>query len=100
MPEKDLKSSSPGRHPYDATGSHELTFGMEPTADYHKPLGEYLITLGHMVVLVAGAAVKNNRELLDGRWDKHDPRMRPMWPISLPRANVSSMSSPLWTLGS
>jgi len=55
-------------------GLTKLTFGMEPTADYHKPLGEYLITLGHMVVLVAGAAVKNNRELLDGRWDKHDPK--------------------------
>jgi transposase len=49
-------------------------FGMEPTADYHKPLGEYLITHGHMVVLVAGTAVKKNRELLDGRWDKHDPK--------------------------
>jgi transposase len=52
----------------------KLVFGMEPTADYHKPLGEYLITRGHMVVLVAGTAVKKNRELLDGRWDKHDPK--------------------------
>ena len=25
-----------------------------------------------MVVLVGGVAVKNNRQLLDGRWDKHD----------------------------
>jgi transposase len=50
----------------------KIVFGMEPTADYHKPLGEYLIRLGHMVVLVAGTAVKKNRELLDGRWDKHD----------------------------
>lgn len=49
-------------------------FGMEPTADYHKPLGEYLIAHGHMVVLVAGTAVKKNRELLDGRWDKHDTK--------------------------
>ena len=24
--------------------SQKLVFGMEPTADYHKPLGEYLIT--------------------------------------------------------
>jgi len=52
----------------------KVVFGMEPTADYHKPLGEYLISLGHMVVLVAGTAVKKNRELLDGRWDKHDPK--------------------------
>lgn len=50
----------------------EVVFGMEPTANYHKPLGEYLITNGHHVVLVAGNAVKRNRELLDGRWDKHD----------------------------
>jgi transposase len=52
----------------------KIVFGMEPTADYHKPLGEYLIRQGHMVVLVAGTAVKKNRELLDGRWDKHDPK--------------------------
>jgi transposase len=51
-----------------------VVFGMEPTADYHKPLAEYLIHERHMVVLVAGAAVKKNRELLDGRWDKHDTK--------------------------
>jgi transposase len=45
---------------------------MEPTANYHKPLGEYLITLGRTVVLVSGVTVKRNRESLDGRWDKHD----------------------------
>lgn len=50
----------------------QVVFGMEPTANYHKPLGEYLITHGHQVVLVTGNAVKQNRELLDGRWDKHD----------------------------
>jgi transposase len=56
---------------------HDLTkavFGMEPTSDYHKPLGEYLITQGRMVVLVGGPAVKKNRELLDGRWDKNDTK--------------------------
>lgn len=56
---------------------HDLTkvvFGLEPTANYHKPLGEHLIKCGHLVVLVAGAAVKNNRTLLDGRWDKHDTK--------------------------
>lgn len=51
---------------------HEVVFGMEPTANYHKPLGEFLIKRGHKVVLVAGPAVKKNRELMDGRWDKHD----------------------------
>ena len=45
---------------------------MEPTANYHKPLGEYLINLGRTVVLVSGVTVARNRESLDGRWDKHD----------------------------
>jgi len=49
-------------------------FGMEPTGNYHKALGSYLINGGHQVVLVGGQAVKNNRILLDGRWDKHDTK--------------------------
>jgi len=53
-------------------GLKKVVYGMEPTANYHKPLGEYLITLGGMVVLVSGVTVKRNRESLDGRWDKHD----------------------------
>lgn len=52
----------------------KVVFGMEPTANYHKPLGEYLINQGYQVVLVSGVAVKRNRELLDGRWDKHDTK--------------------------
>lgn len=53
-------------------GLRKVVFGLEPTANYHKPLGEYLINCGLMTVLVSGVAVKRNRELLDGRWDKHD----------------------------
>jgi len=68
------------------TIQHNLTktvFGLEtcrraqvesPTANYHKPLAEFLIKNDHMVVLVSGVAVKRNRELLDGRWDKHDTK--------------------------
>jgi len=52
----------------------KVIYGMEPTADYHKPLGEYLIRNGKEVVLVTGLAVSKNRELLDGRWDKHDTK--------------------------
>ena len=52
----------------------KVVFGLEPTANYHKPLAEYLIKCGHHVVLVSGVAVNNNRELLDGRWDKHDTK--------------------------
>jgi len=53
-------------------GLNKVVYGMEPTANYHKPLGEYLISLGRTVVLVSGVTVKRNRESLDGRWDKHD----------------------------
>jgi transposase len=53
-------------------GLKKVVYGMEPTANYHKPLGEYLINLGRTVVLVSGVTVKRNRESLDGRWDKHD----------------------------
>ncbi len=55
-------------------GFKRVVFGLEPTANYHKPLGEYLIKGGHPVVLVSGVSVKRNRELLDGRWDKHDTK--------------------------
>ncbi len=55
-------------------GLNYLVLGVEPTANYHKPLGEFLIRHGHTVVLVGSGAVKNNRELLDGRWDKHDTK--------------------------
>jgi len=52
----------------------KVVFGLEPTANYHKPLGEYLIKGGHLVVLVSAAATVKNRELMDGRWDKHDTK--------------------------
>jgi len=55
-------------------GLRKVVFGLEPTANYHKPLGEHLIKCGDKVVLVSGVAVKRNRELLDGRWDKHDTK--------------------------
>jgi transposase len=52
----------------------QSVFGIEPTGNYHKPLGSYLVNANHQVVLVSGLAVKNNRILLDGRWDKHDTK--------------------------
>jgi len=52
----------------------KVVFGIEPTGNYHKPLGMHLIKCAHHIVLVSGIAVKNNRELLDGRWDKHDTK--------------------------
>jgi transposase len=52
----------------------KVVFGLEPTGNYHKPLGAHLIRCECHVVLVTGKAVKNNRELLDGRWDKNDDK--------------------------
>jgi transposase len=49
-----------------------MVFGVEPTANYHKPLAEHLIRQGLQLVQVSGNAVKLNRELVDNRWDKHD----------------------------
>ena len=52
----------------------ELVFGLEPTANYHKPLAEHLIKCGYLVVMVAGESIKSNRKLLDGRWDSNDTK--------------------------
>jgi transposase len=55
-------------------GLKRVVFAMEPTANYHKPLGEHLIRCGQQVVLVSGVAAHENRKTLDGRWDTNDPR--------------------------
>jgi transposase len=55
-------------------GLSEVIYGVEPTASYHKPLAEYLLAHGDHVVYVSNVAVKRNRELLDGRWDKNDKK--------------------------
>lgn len=52
----------------------KIVFGLEPTGNYHKPLASHLIRFGSNLVLVSGEAVKKNRSLLDGRWDKHDTK--------------------------
>ncbi len=52
----------------------KVILGLEPTGNYHKPLARWLLSMGHEVVYVAGKAVKDNRQLLDGRWDKHDTK--------------------------
>jgi transposase len=55
-------------------GLKKVVFGMEPTGNYHKPLGEHLIRCGQGVVLVSGVAAHENRKTLDGRWDTNDTR--------------------------
>lgn len=52
----------------------EVVFGIEPTSNYHKPLAHWLMKRDYPVVQVGGKAVKDNRELLDGRWDKNDTK--------------------------
>lgn len=52
----------------------EVVFGLEPTANYHKPLAEHLIKCGHLVVMVAGESIKSNRKSLYGRWDSNDTK--------------------------
>jgi transposase len=55
-------------------GLSEVVFGLEPTANYHKPLAEHLVKCGHPVVLVAGESIKNNRKMLYNRWDSNDTK--------------------------
>jgi len=58
----------------DRDGFKDIVFGLEPTSVYHKPLAEFLITHDHLVVYVTNEAIKKNRSLLDGRWDKNDTK--------------------------
>jgi len=52
----------------------KIVYGLEPTGNYHKPLARHLIRCDCNVVMVTGQAVKKNRHLLDGRWDKNDTK--------------------------
>jgi transposase len=52
----------------------KAVFGLEPTGNYHKPLARHLIGCDRDLVLVTGQAVKNNRQILNGRWDKNDTK--------------------------
>jgi transposase len=55
-------------------GLSKVLYGLEPTGNYHKPLARHLVRCACHVVLVTGQAVKNNRQLIDGRWDKNDTK--------------------------
>jgi len=52
----------------------DVVIGVEPTSVYHKPLAEYLINMGYSVVYATNTAIKKNRAILDGRWDKNDTK--------------------------
>jgi transposase len=55
-------------------GLKKVVYGLEPTGNYHKPLGEHLMRCGREVVLVSGVAAHENRKTLDGCWDSNDTR--------------------------
>ena len=40
-------------------GLSKVVYGLEPTGDYHKPLGEHLIKCAKLVVLVSGVALRS-----------------------------------------
>jgi transposase len=54
----------------------EVVFCLKPTGNHHKPLAHWLMQKGYSVVLVSGKAVNDNRELIDGRWEKNDTKDR------------------------
>jgi transposase len=58
----------------DREGFDRVVFGLEPTSVYHKPLAEHLVRQPHLVVFATNDAIKKNRSLLDGRWDKNDTK--------------------------
>ena len=55
-------------------GLSKVVFGLEPTANYGKPLAEHLIKCAKLVVLTSGEAIATNRKSLDGRWDSNDTK--------------------------
>lgn len=55
-------------------GLGKVVYGLEPTANYHKPLSSWLLDQGGLLVLVSNKTISNNRQTLDGRWDKNDTK--------------------------
>jgi transposase len=57
-----------------AHGLDRVVYGLEPTGNYHKPLSSWLLAQDQMLVLVSSKAISDNRQTLDGRWDKNDTK--------------------------
>ena len=55
-------------------GLDRVVYGLEPTGNYHKPLSSWLLGQDQLLVLVSSKAISDNRETLDGRWDKNDTK--------------------------
>ena len=52
-------------------GLSRTVYGLEPTGNYHKPLSSWLLKQDRLLVLVSSKAIADNRQTLDGRWDKN-----------------------------
>ena len=50
----------------------KAVFVLEPTGNYHKPLAHWLTEHEEPVVLASNKSIADNRQSLDGRWDKND----------------------------
>jgi len=57
-----------------AHGLCRVVYGLEPTGNYHKPLSSWLLEQDQMLVLVSSKTISDNRQTLDGRWDKNDTK--------------------------
>lgn len=57
-----------------AHGLKRVVYGLEPTGNYHKPLSSWLLMRDQMLVLVSSKTIADNRQTLDGRWDKNDTK--------------------------
>jgi transposase len=55
-------------------GLSKAVLALEPTGNYHKPLANWLLEQGQLLVLVSNHAIAENRQTLDGRWDKNDTK--------------------------
>ncbi len=55
-------------------GLSQVVYAVEPTGNYHKPLAHWLQSHDQMLVLVSNKAIAENRQTLDGRWDKNDTK--------------------------
>ena len=70
------------------SGLSDIVFGLEPTSNYHKPLGRYLIDKGCRVVLVGGTTV--NCWMNAGT--NMTPKMLPTSPTWSPGGNAFTMT--------
>ena len=55
-------------------GLSQSVYAVEPTGNYHKPLAYWLQDHDRFLVLVSNKAIAENRQTLDGRWDKNDTK--------------------------